>query len=178
MEHRRRESVALERIGVAQGGKMTNNIRCEIVPVVTSLKRDASNNLMRTTTGRLIVEGTAFKTSLPVGSRAGVMGHELTHVNEGATFGYALTTAGAIPLAPTAYPNSAASGKNAWETTDAQSNEARINRELAAGGNAQLTPAENADVFGPTEQFDKMSKKNQNRCSTDATCYSTNPPQP
>jgi hypothetical protein len=97
-------------------------------------------------------------------------------VYEGATFGYVFRAL--MPLAPTTFANTSASATNAYESQAALNNEQKINRELAAGGNAQLTPAEEADVFGPSNEFNQMTPEDKERCSKDATCFNTNPPQP
>lgn len=167
----------VSRIGLQPGGVMKNNTRGTTVPTALVAMRDSNNNVMRNSQG-LIVQGTAFNTSLPVGSGAGVIGHELTHVDEGASSGYIFVSARQlIPLAPTAFVNTTATAANAYESQAALDNERQINSELAAGENAKLTPEQEADVFGPSDQFDHMSRQDQNRCGTNATCFSSDPPQ-
>lgn len=161
-------------------GRMTNNTRAGTEPISSTLVpiRTAGGSLMRTAQGDLVVRPKAYRTTLPVGSTGAVIGHELMHANEGFTFGYASRrNGGLLPLAPGTRVNTTATTANAYETVLAQQNESQIRQEMQ-GGNAALTPEQEADVFGASEQFDRMSRTDQTRCSTDATCFTSPLPQP
>jgi RHS repeat-associated protein len=162
-------------------GRMTNHTRGGTEPINSTLvpMRSPTGSLMRTPQGDLIVRPKAYKTTLPVGTKGGVIGHELTHANEGFQFGYASRKQGGLlPLGPTTHVNTTTTTANAYETLTAKNNETTIAREMLQGSGTMLTPEQEADVFGPSVAFDNMSKKDQSRCSTDPTCFTSLLPHP
>jgi RHS repeat-associated protein len=117
--------------------------------------------------------GLAVKTTIPPKPQSvngPAIGHEIQH-------GAELAQYGSIRKAPGAYQNFNAGAMGYWETTVAKAIEAQIADEVKESKESgQLTPAQELDVFGPSQRFDHMDGRQQGRCATDPSCFKTVPP--